>query len=156
MPTGSLQRGKTPPNEANCWSWVATSNIWGRDPGSWAFIDSATKVVTWLTTFHLGPYWDRAAVKEAWSIGWSCHTLTTIRLTVCKQLCPDYDTEQHLMVRFHSWGLGVWSTPSLSLRSRTLWPGMALPVKVTSMDQIELFNHLLRIIIIIIIGHLKP
>ena len=42
----------------------------------------------------------------------------------------------------------MWSTPSLSLLSGLLWPGVIVPVRVSSVHQIELFNHLLNIIII--------
>ena len=38
---------------------------------------------------------------------------------------------------------GMWSIPSLPLLSDSLWPRMILPVRVLSMGQIELFNHLL-------------
>ena len=37
----------------------------------------------------------------------------------------------------------MWSTPSLALLSRPLWPGVVVQVGVQSMGQIELFNHLL-------------
>ena len=35
---------------------------------------------------------------------------------------------------------GMWSTPSLPL---PLWPGVVVPVRVSSMGQIEIFNHFL-------------
>ena len=49
---------------------------------------------------------------------------------------------------------GMWSTPSLPLLPGPLWPGVVVHVRVLSMAQIELFDHLLRIIIII--NYLKP
>ena len=44
---------------------------------------------------------------------------------------------------------GMWITPSLPLLSGSHWPRVVVPVWVLSMGLIELFNHLLRIIIII-------
>ena len=41
--------------------------------------------------------------------------------------------------------LDVWwrlSSPSLPLLSDSLWPGVIVPIRVTSIDQIEIFNHL--------------
>ena len=46
--------------------------------------------------------------------------------------CPGYDTKMHLMVRQQSWSFGEWGVP-----------GVVIPVRVPSMGQIELFNHLL-------------
>ena len=43
----------------------------------------------------------------------------------------------------------MWSTPSLPLLPGPLWPRVVAPDKVPYDGQIELFNHLLRIIIII-------
>ena len=47
----------------------------------------------------------------------------------------------------------MWSTGSLPLPSGPLLPKLVVHVTVSSMGQIELFDHLLRIIII---NHLKP
>ena len=38
---------------------------------------------------------------------------------------------------------GMLSASSLPLFPSPLWPGMVIPVKVLTMGQIELFNHLL-------------
>ena len=40
------------------------------------------------------------------------------------------------------WGSnsGVWSTPSLSLLPHPLWPGVVVPVRVQSMDQIDILK----------------
>ena len=48
----------------------------------------------------------------------------------------------------HMWGskiefLEIWSTFSFPLLLDPLWPNMVVSVRVPSMDQIELFNHLL-------------
>ena len=43
MPTAPLLRGKTRPNEATCWLWVATCKALGLNPGGWAVIDPATE-----------------------------------------------------------------------------------------------------------------
>ena len=48
---------------------------------------------------------------------------------------------------------GMWSTPSLSLLSIYLWPRVVVHFRVTSLGQLQLFDHLLRIIII---SYLKP
>ena len=63
--------------------------------------------------------------------------------------CPGYNT------KFSSDGEGpvpelwrMWSIPSLTLLTGSLWPGLVAPVRVLSMVQIELFNHLPMIIII--------
>ena len=37
---------------------------------------------------------------------------------------------------------GMWITPSLALLPGPLWLRVVVPVRVPSMDQIELFNHL--------------
>ena len=47
---------------------------------------------------------------------------------------------------------GMLSTPYFLLNQGPLWSGLAAPVKVPSMGQIELFHDLLKIIII---GYLK-
>ena len=51
--------------------------------------------------------------------------------------CPEYDIKPS---DGELWEM--WSTPSLSLLLGSLWPGMLVPVRVTSMGQIEIFNHL--------------
>ena len=38
---------------------------------------------------------------------------------------------------------GMWSTPSEPLLPGLLWPGVVVPVRVLSVDQIELFDNLL-------------
>ena len=58
-----------------------------------------------------------------------------------------FDIKLHLMVRPHSWSLRMRISPSLSLLSGPVWPWVVGPVIVPSMGQIELFNHLLGIII---------
>ena len=58
----------------------------------------------------------------------------------------------HLIVRIQSWSLGMLSNPSTPLFLGSLLPRVVVPVRVLSLGQIELFNHLLRIIII---GYLK-
>ena len=37
----------------------------------------------------------------------------------------------------------MWNTLSLSLLPNSLGPGVVVPVKIPSMDQIELFNNLI-------------
>ena len=49
------------------------------------------------------------------------------------------------MVRFQSWSLAKKKYP---LVPDQLWPGVVVPVRAPSMGEKELFNHLLRIIII--------
>ena len=44
--------------------------------------------------------------------------------------------------------LGIWGMWSPHFIIITLWSGVAVPVRVPSMSQIELFNHLRRIFII--------
>ena len=58
--------------------------------------------------------------------------------------------------RFWWWVLWRWCIPSSPLLSGSLWPWIVVPVRVPSIGQIELFNHLLRITDIITIGYLKP
>ena len=40
---------------------------------------------------------------------------------------------------------GMWNNPSLTLLPGPLWPIVLIPIKVPSMDQTELFNHLLNL-----------
>ena len=50
--------------------------------------------------------------------------------------------------------LGMWSASSLPLPPGLVWPGLVVSVRIPSMNQIEFFNLLLWIIIIIIIIYL--
>ena len=54
--------------------------------------------------------------------------------------CPRYDTKR---CNSESRSFGMWSTSSLTLLLGPLRASMAVPIKVSSMGQIELFNHLL-------------
>ena len=57
--------------------------------------------------------------------------------------CPGYDTESfdgEAQV-LELWG--IWDTPSMPLFPSQLWTRVVIPVRVQSMDQIELFNYLL-------------
>ena len=60
------ERGKTPPP-----TWPLVVCGWWpimlaeQDPGGWAVLDPAIKVVTWLATSHFSPYWTRRPVEEA-------------------------------------------------------------------------------------------
>ena len=47
----------------------------------------------------------------------------------------------------------MWNKPSLRSLSGALWAGVVVPVRVSSVGQLKLFNHLQRIIII---SYLKP
>ena len=68
--------------------------------------------------------------------------------TPTHKMCLGYDTKpsdgQDPILKL--WGM--WSTPSLLLLPGPLRFRVVVPVRVPSMDQIELFNHLLRIITI--------
>ena len=55
--------------------------------------------------------------------------------------CPGYDSNQWWWDS-SSGALGMWSSTLLLLLPGLLWPGTVVPVKVPSMGQIELFNHL--------------
>ena len=60
--------------------------------------------------------------------------------------CPDM-TLNHLEVQapvLELWGM--WSTSSFPLLSGSLKPRVVVPIRVPSMGQIELFNHLLEAI----------
>ena len=83
--------------------------------------------------------------------GWGCriywlHFSKVVR-TPHHYECPGYDTKPHLMVRFWSWSFrecGVLFQCHYSqVRSDS---GVVGPVRIPSVGQIELFNHLLRII----------
>ena len=60
--------------------------------------------------------------------------------------CLGYDTRLHLMVGYQSWSFGEY-------RVFLHWTEVIVPVRVQSVGQILLFNHLLRFIII---SYLKP
>ena len=53
----------------------------------------------------------------------------------------------NLLVAVHVFPISVLTLPLLP---GLLWLGFVEPVKVSSMGQIELFNHLLRIILLVI------
>ena len=57
--------------------------------------------------------------------------------------CPGYDTKPSdgEVPVLELWGIG--RTPSFSLLSNPLWPRVVVPVRVPSLSQIGLFNHLL-------------
>ena len=57
----------------------------------------------------------------------------------------------HLIVRLLFWRSDVWRTPSLLLLLGSFWPSVVVLTRDPSMGQIELFNHLPKII-----GYLKP
>ena len=65
------------------------------------------------------------------------------RMTPTHNQRPGYDTKpsygEALVLEF--WGM--WSTPSLPVTPCSLWPEKEIPVKIPSIGQIELFNHLL-------------
>ena len=64
------------------------------------------------------------------------------------------DIKWHLIVMLQSWNFWECGVPlRLPLLSGSLSPGVVIPVRVPFMSQIELFNHLLKIIII---SYLKP
>ena len=64
--------------------------------------------------------------------------------------CPGYDIKLHLMVRFLLRKFEECRLPFLlPLHPGPLWPGLIVPVRVLSVVQMELFNHLQKIIIII-------
>ena len=56
--------------------------------------------------------------------------------------CPGYDTKLYLMVRLLFWRFSeILNTPSLSLLPGPLWPGIVVPVWISSMGQIALFQN---------------
>ena len=57
--------------------------------------------------------------------------------------CPGYDTKSSYSEAQILEFWGMWSTPSLSLHSGPLWPGVVVLVRVPSRGQIEIFNHFL-------------
>ena len=61
--------------------------------------------------------------------------------------------ELNLMERFQSWSLGNVEYPFITITPRSTLTGVVVSVRVSSIDQIELFNYLLKIIII---SYLKP
>ena len=67
-----------------------------------------------------------------------------------KMCCQGYVTKLYLMVKLQFWRFEECGVPlSLPLLPGSLGPGVGLPVMVLSIGQIELFNHLIMIIIII-------
>ena len=73
----------------------------------------------------------------------------------CYYSMPGIDSELSLAcpgnIKLHLIGSslvvwGTWSTLSLLLFSGSLWSGVVIPVRVPSMDLIELSNHLLKTI----------
>ena len=82
-------------------------------------------------------------------VSWNCREVRTPL-----NECPGHDNKLHLMVRLQSWRFGgMWNTPSLPLLPGPIRSGVVAPVRVPSLGQIELFNHLLKSIII---SYLKP
>ena len=67
--------------------------------------------------------------------------------------CLGYDIKLHLMVRFQFYPFGGGVTLSSPLLPAPLSIELGVTFKVPSMGQIELFNRLLRFIII---DYLKP
>ena len=53
-----------------------------------------------------------------------------------KKSCLGYDTKLHLMIKLPIWR--VWSTPLLL--PGPLWPTMVVPIRISSMGQIDLFK----------------
>ena len=66
---------------------------------------------------------------------------------------PGYGTKLHLMVKLQSWNFRKYGIEELQLVPGLLWPGTVIPVPVPIKCQIELDNHLQKIIII---SYLKP
>ena len=62
--------------------------------------------------------------------------------------CPEYNTKLHLKV-----SLSSWSTLTLILHPGPHRPRYVVHVGILFMGQMEMFNHLIKIIII---GYLKP
>ena len=59
---------------------------------------------------------------------------------------PGYDIKQQLMVKFQFWWFkGLWSMPSLRLLPSLIWPGVRILIRVPSIGQIEIWNHLLNL-----------
>ena len=79
-------------------------------------------------------------------VGWGCriHQQYLCRglKPPCFNKCPGYDTKPSFREApiLELWGKK--STPSLPLLPGLLWPRVVAPVRVLSMHQIELFNHL--------------
>ena len=65
-----------------------------------------------------------------------------------KKGCSRYNTKLYLQWGSISGFWGMQCTPSLPLFSGLLWLRVVVPVRVPPISQIELFNHLQRIIII--------
>ena len=94
-------------------------------------------------------------IMESFSVFLS--TLSAGAVKICwLHLCSEvtvscYNTQLYL-VRLQSWSLGGMEYPSLPFLSDPLWYRVVVPDRVSFMGQIELVNHLLRIII----SYLKP
>ena len=74
---------------------------------------------------------------------WLISVLKKVRWVGAKKTrsndCSDYDCDELLEL----WGM--WSTLSLPLLPGSLLIGVVVSVRVPSIDQIELFNHLLKL-----------
>ena len=79
------------------------------------------------------------------SVSWGCrirrqHFCRGVRPTPMSTLDM---TQNNQMVRLQFWSFrGMWSTPSLPLLPGSLWPDIVVPLRLLSMGQIELFDHL--------------
>ena len=87
-------------------------------------------------------------LKELEGDGWGSVVLRVNRIEGQSRLWVSWVTSNYIWL----WGSSpkAWEiccTLSLPLLPGSLWTGVVVPVKVQSMGQIELFNHLLRIII---------
>ena len=52
--------------------------------------------------------------------------------------CPEYDTKMNLMGRLV---LESVEYPSISIPPSLLWPSVVVPIRILSIDQIDLFNN---------------
>ena len=59
-----------------------------------------------------------------------------------KNKCLGYGTKLHLMARLQLWSFGECELSLHYHYCQDNWPKMVISVRVPSMDQIELFNHL--------------
>ena len=51
--------------------------------------------------------------------------------------------------------LELWSAPSWSMRSSTLWPGVVVSVRISSLDQIDLFATCLKFEYIVLFNRVQ-